>query len=246
MPTSRLARFLLPRANVRRYGSVVLADERAVLRAGLRCFIHNDSRFRVVGEARDGLRVLRLVERLRPDVLVLDATLPGLYGLEVARRIRERVPRTGVVMLSASSNPWSAIRALRHGVRGYVVTQAEPAELIRALMAAAAGRSYVSAPLSKIPIARWLQQARADNGDPYDALTPRERQILQLVAEGHTSGEIGQSLRISPRTVEAHRAAVMRKLSISNQSALIRYSLSRGLLPVPEPLGHAWARALKS
>jgi DNA-binding NarL/FixJ family response regulator len=204
------------------------------------------SPFRVVGETGDGLRVLRLVERLKPELLVLDAALPGLYGLEVARRVRERAPKTGVVMLSTSTSPWSAIGALRSGVRGYVLKQAEPVELTRALLAVSAGGSYLSAPLSRIPVGRWLKRAQADDGDPYDSLTPREREILQFVAEGHTSADIGRRLAISPRTVEAHRAAVMHKLRVTNQAALIHYALSRGLLPLPEPPAHVWARAMKT
>ncbi len=231
---------------MRRPRRVILADDHSVVRAGLRCLIHAESPFRVVGETGDGLRVLQLVERLKPDLLVLEATLPGLNGLEVARRVRERVPGTGVVMLAASASPWFALRALRNGVCGYVVKRAEPVELTRALLAASAGRPYLSAPLSRISIGQWLQRAQADSGDPYDSLTPREREILQLVAEGHTSAGIGRRLGISPRTVEAHRAAVLRKLRIVSQSALIHYALSRGVLPLPDPPGHVWGRVTKT
>ncbi len=155
----------------------------------------------VVGETSDGLEILPLVEQLKPDVLVTDVAMPGLYGLEVTRRVRELAPATGVVILSRYPNEWYVTEALRRG-----------------------------APLSDDPIDVWMARANRATRDPYDTLTGREHEILQLVAEGHSATAMAQRLTISARTAEAHRANVMRKLHLRNQAALIRYALSRGIL----------------
>jgi DNA-binding NarL/FixJ family response regulator len=220
----------------RRRTTICIADDARVVRTALRCLLEQERDLHVTGESDDGLGVLRLVERLRPDVLLVDVLLPGLYGLEVTRRVRAQVPATAVIVLSRYASAWYVVEALRNGAAGYVVKQAEAVELVRAIRAVAAGHHYLSTPLSRTPVERWLRHARAFSGDPYQALTNREREVLQLVAEGHTSPAIARRLRISPRTVESHRAAVMHKLGIKSHGALIRYALARGVVPPPEPL----------
>src|SRR3989441_2210759 len=200
--------------------------------------------FEVVGETADGLSVSALVERLKPEVLIVDVAMPGLYGLEITRQVRERSPKTAVIVLSRYVNEWYVTEALRNGASGYVVKQAEAHELTRAVRTVAQGRRYLSSPLSPEDVQSWLLQAERLTGDSYESLTGREREVLQLVAEGYSSTRIARRLSISVRTAEAHRANVMRKLRLKNYTALIKYALARGVLPPIEPLPPGF-RALK-
>jgi len=215
---------------------ILLADDQQVVRQALRCLIEKEADLEVVGEAADGLELLPMVERLKPDVLITDVAMPGLYGLEVTRRVRELTPGTGVVILSRYLNEWYVTEALRSGALGYVVRQSDSAELMRAIRMAARGRHYLGSPLNQDVIDVWMARAARRVPDPYDTLTSREREILQLVAEGYSSTGIARRLTISARTAEAHRANAMRKLRLRNQAALIRYALSRGVLPPALPL----------
>ena len=218
---------------------ILLADDQQIVRQALRCLLERESDLHVVGETSDGLEIVSLVERLKPDVLITDVAMPGLYGLEVTRRVREQAPGTGVVILSRYPSEWYVTEALRRGALGYVVKQSDVADLLRAVRAVARGRRYLGAPLSDDPIDVWMARATRAAADPYDTLTSREHEILQLVAEGYSSTDIARRLTISARTAEAHRANVMRKLRLRNQAALIRYALSRGVLApvlvVPRP-----------
>jgi DNA-binding NarL/FixJ family response regulator len=215
---------------------ILLADDQQVVRQALRCLIERESDLEVVGEAADGLEVLPLAERLKPDVLITDVAMPGLYGLEVTRRVKEVMPATGVVILSRYLSEWYVTEALRSGALGYVVRQSDSGELMRAIRMAARGRRYLGSPLNQDVIDVWMARAARRGLDPYETLTGREREILQLVAEGYSSTGIARRLEISARTAEAHRANAMRKLRLRNQAALIRYALSRGVLPPSLPL----------
>lgn len=214
---------------------ILLADDQQVVRQALRCLIEREADLQVVGEAADGLEVLPLAERLQPDVLITPVAMPGLYGLEVARRVRELAPRTGIVILTRYLNEWYVTEALRSGALAYVVRQSDAADLMRAIRMVSRGRRYLGPPLSEDLVEVWLARA-ARVRDPYEMLTGREREILQLVAEGYSSTGIARRLAISARTAEAHRANAMRKLRLRNQAALIRYALSRGVLPPSLPL----------
>ena len=215
---------------------IVLADDQNVVREAVRCLLEVEPDFDVVGEVDDGLAVVPLVERLRPQVLIVDVAMPGLSGLEVARQVRQRSPQTGILVLSRYVSEWYVTEALRNGAVGYVAEQAEARELIRAIRTVAQGKRYLSAPLSVDDVQAWLAQAEHGAGDAYTTLTGREREVLQLVAEGHSSTRVARRLAISVRTAEAHRANVMRKLRLENHTALIRYALARGVLPPLEPL----------
>ena len=210
--------------------TIVLADDHQVVRQGLRAILEGEHNLRVVGEAGNGLKAARLVERLRPDVLVLDLMIPGLSGLEVTRQLRKRSPKTRVVILSMHGDKSYVLEALRNGAAGYVLKDASADELIKAVHEAAANRRYLSPPLSDSAVDAYVQQAGATTTDPYDSLSSREREVLQLVAEGHTNPQIGMRLFISPRTVEIHRANMMTKLDLRNQTDLIRYALKRGII----------------
>jgi DNA-binding NarL/FixJ family response regulator len=207
--------------------SVLLADDHPLVRQGLRGALTTEPEFSVVGEAGDGIETVRLAERLQPDVLVLDLMMPGLGGLDVLPIVRQRSPRTRVVVLSMHSNEAYVLEALRAGATAYVVKDAGVDELVRAVREAAAGRRYLSPPLSESALGAYARRAGAAPADPYQTLTAREREVLQLTAEGHSGGAIAERLFISPRTVETHRANVMRKLGLRNQKEVVRYALTR-------------------
>jgi DNA-binding NarL/FixJ family response regulator len=212
--------------------TIVLADDHQVVRHGLRVLLGAEPDFSIVGEASDGLEALEILERSQPDILILDLMMPGINGLEVARQASKCSPRTSVVVLSMHTNEAYVIEALRAGARAYVLKSSTSDELVRAIREAVAGRRYLSAPLSEHAIEAYTQKAEAAAMDPYEMLTDRERVVLQLAAEGHTSAEIAVRLSISPRTAETHRSNLMHKLGLRTQSDLIRYAIRRGVLPM--------------
>lgn len=209
--------------------TVVLADDHPVVRQGLLALFSESPELSVVGEAGDGREALALVQRLDPNVLVLDVMMPGLNGLEVARRISLQSPRTRVVMLSMHANEAYVVEALRNGASGYVLKDAAGADLVEAVRAVAGGEHYLSPPLSERAVAEYVARATATL-DLYDTLTTREREVLQLAAEGSSSTAIATQLCISRRTAETHRGHAMQKLGIRNQKELVRYALRRGLV----------------
>ncbi len=211
--------------------SVVLADDHAVVRRGLQALLESEPDFSIVGVAADGLETVRIVERWKPDVLVLDLMMPGLSGLEALRILRERSPRSRVVILSIYSSVAFVTQALQLGATGYVLKGCTEENLLRAVRDAAAGRRFLSPPVTEIAIQAYIDQSKTGPFDPHDTLTPRQREVLQMVAEGRTNGEVAECLHISPRTVENHRATLMQKLGIQNQTELIRHAMRHGLIP---------------
>jgi two-component system response regulator NreC len=211
--------------------TVVLADDHAVVRQGLRTLLEATAEFAVIGEEADGLKVVALVERLRPDVVLLDVQMPGLTGLEIARQLAQRDLKTRVIILSMHADESYVLEALRHGAAGYVLKDAAPEEMVQAVREVAAGRRYLSPPLSARALEAYAATAQAVPADPYETLTTREREVLQLTAEGHSGPAVAARLGISFRTVETHRANLMRKLGLQGQTELIRYALRRGILP---------------
>jgi len=214
--------------------TIVLADDHHVVRQGLRALLQAEADLRVVGETGDGLEAVQLVDRLSPRVLVVDLMMPGLGGLEVIRRVTHAASQTRVVVLSMHANEGYVLEALRNGATGYVLKDATAGELVEAVREVAAGRRYLSRALSRRAIEAYAQKAREAPVDAYDTLTTREREVLHLAAEGHTSGEIGERLDISPRTAETHRANLMRKLGLRTQTDLIRFAAQRGIVPLDE------------
>ncbi len=214
--------------------TVVLADDHHIVRQGLRALLEAEGGFVVIGEEADGLKVVDLVDRLRPDVLLLDVMLPGLNGLEITRQMTQRGFRTRVVILSMHANETYVLEALRHGAAGYVLKDADPGEMLAAVREVAAGRRYLSRALSGRAIDAYAEKAQAAPADAYETLTTREREVLQLAAESSSIAEIGARLGISPRTVETHRENLMRKLDLQSQTDLIRYALRRGIVPLDE------------
>ena len=214
--------------------SIILADDHPVVRRGMQALLQDEPDFSIVGKTGDGLETVRLVERLQPDILVLDVMMPGLSGLEVLRIIRQRSPQTRAVVLSMYSDSAFVAEALKNGATGYVLKGCEEENLVRAVRDAVAGRRYLSPPVTERAIDAYVEQTRSARLDPHETLTTREREVLQLGAEGNTSPEIAARLHISQRTVENHRANLMRKLGMRNQSELVRYAVRRGLIPLEQ------------
>ncbi len=212
---------------------VVLADDHAIVRQGLRTLLEADGGCQVVGEAADGLTALRVIHETHPDVAILDLQMPDLGGLEVARRIGEQAPGTRVVILSMHGDEPFVQEALRYGVLGYVLKGAATSDLLTAVQAAVAGKRYLSAALNERALNAYVSSARQATGplDRYELLTNREREVLQLAAQGLSYTEMGERLAISPRTAETHRGNALRKLGLKDQTELVRYAMSRGLLP---------------
>ena len=210
--------------------TIVLAEEQHLIRQGIRCLLETEKDFKVVGDTGDGLQAVGLVRRLRPRILVIAVAMPGLNGLDVTRQVREQSPATAVVMLSMYSKEQYVVQALRNGAAGYVLKRARPSELARAIRQVIAGHRYLSEPLSRWSIGTWLKRAETGARDAYDTLTDRERAVLQLVAEGHSSTNIAARFGISPRTVEAHRASLMRKMRFSHLVDIMFFAITRGIL----------------
>jgi DNA-binding NarL/FixJ family response regulator len=211
--------------------SIVLADDHPVVRRGLRALLEAEADLRIAGETGDGLEAIRLVEELRPHVLILDLMMPGVSGLEVARQVTRRFPETRVVIISMHANEAYVLEALRNGASGYVLKDASAVELVQAVRTVVAGGRYLSPPLSEGAIAAYVEKAKAAPPDAFAALTTREREVLHLAAEGHSSADIAARLGISPRTAETHRANLMRKLGLHSQTDLVRFAIRQGILP---------------
>lgn len=217
---------------------IAVADDHPIVRRGFVALLGGEPGYTVVAEAGDGLEALEVVEREAPDVLVCDVSMPGLHGVEVARRVTARHPGTRVVMLSMHRGEAYIAEAVRSGALGYVLKDSSPDDLLEAVRAVMRGERYLS-PSLPVDLIRYYAEASAEHvRDRYATLTDREREVLQLIAEGHTSPQIAQRLFISPRTVDTHRANVMAKLGLANQAELIRYAIERGLVPLHRgPLG---------
>jgi DNA-binding NarL/FixJ family response regulator len=212
--------------------TVVLADDHQVVRQGLKALLDAELDLRVVGEAGDGLQAIRRVEMFSPRVLVLDLMMPGLNGLDVIPQIKKLSPHTQIVILSMYSNEAYVLEALSSGASAYVLKDSSSNDLVHAVREAAAGRRYLSPPLSEHGIELYQQRATATVLDRYETLTTREKEVLHLAAEGHTSVEIAARLGISGRTAETHRSNLMHKLDLHTQAELIRYALRRGLISI--------------
>ena len=216
--------------------TILLADDHAVVRHGLRSLLSAEPDFSIVGEAVDGLEAVDLADRLQPEVLIVDLAMPNLNGLEVTRQVSRRSRHTRTIVLSMHAHEPYVLEALRNGAVGYVLKDSNTTEIVQAVREVVAGRRYLSPPLSERAIESYVKRAQSATLDPYETLTNREREILCLAAEGLSNAEIGDRLSISPRTVESHRGNMMNKLGLNTQVDLIRYALRRGILPMDDPL----------
>ncbi|HEX3035523.1 MAG TPA: response regulator transcription factor [Thermodesulfobacteriota bacterium] len=210
---------------------VLLADDHNLVRAGIRTLIENISGIEVIAETGDGREVLRLVGAHRPDLVLMDIGMPGLNGLETTARITKEFPLVRVIMLSMHTNEEYVLQSLRSGAAGYLVKGADTAELEIAIMAVIRGEKYLSPAVSKYIVTDYLRRLEGDGGpfDSFELLTPRQREVLQLIAEGHSTKKIAQILGISVKTVESHRIQLMERLDIHDIAGLVRYAIRTGL-----------------
>jgi DNA-binding NarL/FixJ family response regulator len=216
--------------------SVVLADDHQVVRQALHALLAGESSLQV-GEAVETMAAVDLVTQLAPDVLLVGLMVPGLAAMEVIRRVKRLKVATHVVVLSTASDEAQAAAAMASGADGYVSKDASAADLVHAIREVAAGRRYLSPPFTEQQLEDYSQRAATAGADLYASLTPRERQVLQLAAQGLRNREIAERLGISPRTAESHRAKVMSKLGLRREADLVRFALRHGILPLDlEPI----------
>ena len=208
---------------------ILLADDHTLFRAGIRALLQTLGDIEVVADASDGREALRLVAVHRPDVVLLDILMPGLNGLDAAARICRTSSRSRVIVLSMNADADSVLRALRAGAVGYVVKTADPAELEMAIRAVTRGERFLSSAISEHVVAACLGRLEKEQTS-LERLTPRQREVLQLVAEGHTTKEIAKKLDISVKTVEMHRRQIMKALGIHDIAGLTRYAIRTGIV----------------
>lgn len=206
---------------------VFLADDHGVLRDGLRSVLEAQLDITVIGEAANGRDAVELVTQLKPDIAILDIMMPELTGIEAMRHIRQQQPSVQVIILSMHMADDHVLGALRAGARGYVLKEAASEEVIEAVRTVRDGRRYLSAQISDVIDTVLLQEQLAP--DPLASLTPREREILQLLVDGKTNAEIGRLLSLSPKTVHTYRFRLMEKLDIHDLPGLVKFALQRGL-----------------
>ena len=210
---------------------VLLADDHVLIRAGLRMVVDAQPDLSVVGEANDGREAVALCESLKPDVAVMDIGMPNLNGIEAARQAHEKLPELQIVMLSMHADEGYILRALKAGAKAYLLKDSAEADLARAIRAAAEGKSFFSPAVGRVLLEDYVRKLERTGGeDSYDLLSPREREILQLVAEGKSSKDIANLLNLSVYTVETHRARVMQKLNLKGIPELILYAIRKGII----------------
>ncbi len=210
---------------------ILLADDHKLMRSGLKALIEQQPDLTVVGEADDGRQAVALAASLKPDLLVMDIGMPNLNGIEAARQITQANPGTAIVILSMHSDESYVLRALKAGAKGYLLKDSAESDLIRAVHAVAGRQSFFSPAVSKVLLddyVRKLQRSGAE--DAYDLLTPREREILQLIAEGKSNKDVANLLNLSVYTVETHRSNIMEKLNLRGIPELILYAVRKGII----------------
>jgi DNA-binding NarL/FixJ family response regulator len=211
---------------------VLLVDDHALIRAGIRALLERIEGVEIVAEAGDGLQALQLIAEHHPDVVLLDLTMPKLGGLEVLRRAERDYPSPRFIVLSVHEQDEYAIQALRYGAAGFIPKSAASSELENALDTVGRGENYLSPRISQQSILRYLKQTHLSG--PPNALTPRQREILEMIALGHSTKQIAQLLDITVKTVESHRAQIMARLDIHDVAGLVRYAIRTGMVPVDD------------
>ena len=213
---------------------ILIVDDHTLMRSGIRALLEKSEDLRVVGEAGDGHDALRLMKELGPHVVLMDISIPGLNGLEVAAKARKECPGIKIVFLSMHSSEEYILKALNVGAAGYVLKDATTSELELAVRCATKGETFLSPAISTKVVGNYLSRLsggdRTPSSSPYDVLTPRQREILQLIAEGCTTKDIARKLRLSTNTVEVHRANLMDRLNIHDIAGLVRYAVSAGIV----------------
>jgi DNA-binding NarL/FixJ family response regulator len=210
---------------------IILADDHAVMRRGLRLVLEQQPDFQVLAEANDGREAMNLVDSLKPDVAVLDITMPNLNGIEAARQISAKQPGVAIVILSMHADEGYVLRALKAGARGYLLKESPEADFIQAIRAVSEGKAFFSPAVSRMLVEDYIRQLQdKDIVDSYELLTTREREILQLIAEGKSNKDMANMLNLSLYTVETHRSNILEKLSLHSVPELILYAVRKGVI----------------
>lgn len=213
---------------------ILLADDHAILREGIRALLEDQADLQVVGEAADGRRAVELACALKPDVVVMDIGMPLLNGIEATRQIKRDCPTVAILVLTMHDNEEYISQLLEAGAGGYVLKRAASGELVTAIRAVAAGQNYLSPSITHLIVEGYVSGKTAAKAslDAFDRLTAREREVLQLVAEGHTNSQIAKLLGISLKTVKAHRSNLMQKLHLHDRGELIKIAIQRGIIKI--------------
>jgi two-component system response regulator NreC len=210
---------------------IVLADDHTIMRHGLRLVLERQPEFVIVGEASNGREAIDVVIRENPDVVIMDIAMPLLNGIEAAKRIHDERLNTAIVILSMHSDEGYILKALKAGARGYLLKDSAESDLIQAIRAVSSGKAFFSPAVSKVLADDYVRQLQRQSvEDPYDLLTPRERELLQLVGELKATKDIASMLNLSPHTVDTHRQRLMQKLNLHSIPELILYAMRKGLI----------------
>ena len=210
---------------------VLLAEDHAMVRKGILSLLREEEEIEVVGEAEDGREVIELAEEYEPDVVIMDITMPGLNGLEATKRISNRYPDPDVVMLTRHTSEEYVFQALKAGASGYIVKEDLPEELTSAIRRVSEGNKYFSPSITTSIVDRLMEKTDLeDETQSQSPLTSREREVLQLISEGHTNNEIAEILNLSQKTVESHRGNIMKKLDLHNVAELTKYAVQSGII----------------
>ncbi|MCZ6751282.1 MAG: response regulator transcription factor [Acidobacteria bacterium] len=211
--------------------SILLADDHRIVRQGLRRILEENSRMEVVGEASDGREAVQMALDKEPDVIIMDVAMPHLGGMEAIRQISKRLPAAKVLVLSMYSDESYVVQMLEAGAKGYLLKDSADTDLVEAVLAVSNGKSFFSPLISKILLDEYVRQVQEKGiSDRYELLTEREREILQLIAEGKTSREIAELLNLSTSTVDTHRGHIMEKLDLHNPYEVVLYAVRKGLI----------------
>jgi len=208
---------------------IILADDHKLVRQGMRSLLESHPGFEVIGEANDGEEALKLMETLSPDIAFMDVMMPNLNGIEAAKIAHQRGLKTKLIFLSMHANSTYAVRALQSGALAYLLKDSDFTEILQAIQNVMEGRRYLSAAIAD-EVFETLLHVNVDKNDAQEILSTREREILQLIAEGNTNIVIAEKLTLSVRTVESHRAHIMTKMRFNSQSDLVRYAIQQGLI----------------